>query len=229
VIETRLGIPYGHGRDTMEDAVTLIRRLLAGERVQETTGRFRLAGGRLAIRPVRNAPPIYLAAIGPKALRLAGRIADGVVLNAYVSPAYVRWAVGVLHEAARAAGRDPASLDVACMLVVRLTDDPAALMPALRERLVRLFAEAHVGEILLETGGFDPTIAPRIRAAEAAGERARAMALVHDDMVESCYLLGSGAQCRERIAAYREAGVDAPLLLPRLDDYHQVADALRPT
>jgi 5,10-methylenetetrahydromethanopterin reductase len=229
VIEARLGIPYGHGRDTVEAAVDLIRRLLAGESVAEGGGRFRLNGAKLAIRPARDTVPIYLAAIGPKALRLAGRIADGVLLNAYVSPAYVRWAVGVLHEAARAAGRDPAAIDVACMLVVRLTDDPGALMPASRERLVRLLAEPHVGEILLETSGFDPAIAARIRAAVAAGERPRAVALVDDAMVASCYLLGSAARCRERIAAYRAAGVDAPLLLPPLGDYARVAEALRPT
>jgi len=229
VIEARLGIPYGSGRDTMEAAVGVVRRLLAGEHVHATTGRFPLAGAKLATRPIQTPLPIYLAAIGPKALQIAGRVADGVLLNAYVSPAYVRWAVGVLHEAARAAGRDPAGIDVACMLVVRLSDDPAALMPALRERLVRLLAEAHVGELLLETSGFDPAIAARIRAAEAAGERPRAVALVDDAMVASCYLLGSAAQCRERIAAYRAAGVDAPLLLPPLGDYARVAEALRPT
>jgi len=228
VIETRMGMPYGRGRETMEAAVALVRRLLAGERVSETTGPFRVTGARLAIRPVQQPLPLYLAAIGPKALRLAGRIADGVLLNAYVSPAYVRWAVGVLHEAARAAGRDPAGIDVACMLVVRLTDDPAALMPSLKERVARLLAEPHVGEILLETAGFDPGMLPRLRAAEAAGDRENAAALVDEAMVESCYLLGPAAHCRERLAAYRAAGVDAPLLLPRLADYAQVAEALRP-
>jgi 5,10-methylenetetrahydromethanopterin reductase len=228
VIETRLGIAYGHGRDTMEAAVGVIRRLLAGERVHETTGRFRVAGAKLAIRPAQTTVLIHVAAIGPQALRLAGRIADGVLLNAYVSPAYVRWAVGILHEAARAAGRDPASIDVGCMLVVRLTDDPAALMPSLRERLVRLFAERHVGEVLCETGGFDPDILPRLREAEAAGDPGRAASLIDDAMVASCYVLGSAAECRRRIAAYRDAGVDAPLLLPRLRDYGAVAEALRP-
>ena len=47
-------------------------------------------------------------------------------------------------------------------------------------------------------------------------------------MVEAFYLVGDVAACRARIADYRDAGVDAPLLLPRLEDYMQVVEALRP-
>ena len=85
-----------------------------------------------------------------------GEIADGVVLNAYVPPAYVRYAVAEIRSAATAAGRDPNAIDIACMLVIRLTDDPDSIRPTLKQRIVRLLDEPHVGEILLEKGGFDP-------------------------------------------------------------------------
>ena len=51
------------------------------------------------------------------------------------------------------------------MLVVRPTDDPEAIFDGLKERIVRLLAEPHVGEVLLERGGFDPSIRGRLRAA----------------------------------------------------------------
>ena len=228
MIEGRMGMPYERPLDTMRETVGQLRQLLAGERVNGAGVYWDLKAVRLAVKPVQERLPIYLAAIGPKALRLAGAVADGVLLNAYVPASYVRYAVQEIAAAAREAGRDPASIDIACMLIVRLTDDPARLMPALKERMVRLLAEPFVGEVLLERGGFDPGILPSLRAtAESQGEKA-AVDLITDAMVEAFYLLGDAPECRRRIAEYREAGVDHPLLLPRLEDYESAVEALGP-
>lgn len=226
VIQGKMGIPYRNSRATLEETVTLIRSLLSGERVTSTAGRFTLNSARLATTPIQSQLPLYLAAIGPKSLRLAGAIADGVLLNAYVPPAYVQYAVKEIHQAAQEAGRDPQSIDIACMLVVRLTDDPESLRPGLKQRIVRLLEEPHVGEILLEKGGFDPGILAPLRVSVAKDGGKEAVGLISDDMVESFYLIGPAVRCKERIAEYRQAGVDLPLLLPRLEDYRRVAEAL---
>ena len=226
VIQERMGIPYAEPRSTLEEAVTIIRELLSGATVTSSEGRFKLRDAGLAVLPLQKRLPIYLAAIGPKALRLAGAVADGVLLNAYVPPSYVKYAVQEVRQAAREAGRDPYSIDIACMLVVRLTDNPEALWAGLKQRIVRLLAEPHVGEILLEKGGFDPSILGHLRASADVSGGQDAAALVSDEMVESFYLVGPAARCRERIAQYREAGVDLPLLLPWLEDYARVARSL---
>jgi 5,10-methylenetetrahydromethanopterin reductase len=227
VIQDRMGISYGRSRATLEETATLIRDLLSGERVTAQAGRFRLHNVGLALTPRQARLPIYLAAIGPKALRLAGAMADGVLLNAYVPTEYVRYAITEVHKAAQAAGRDPQTIAIACMLVVRLTDDPQRLWPGLKQRLVRLLAEPHVGEILLEKGGFDPDVLPTLRAAVEQHKEPEAVSLVSDDMVEAFYLVGTAAHCRDRIAVYRQAGVEQPLLLPRLEDYGRVVAALK--
>jgi 5,10-methylenetetrahydromethanopterin reductase len=226
VIQDRLGIPYGDSRAALGEAVRLIRSLLSGERISAAAGRFTLNGARLATTPVQPKLPIYLAAIGAKGLRLAGAVADGVLLNAYVPPAYVHYAVQEVRQAAQEAGRDPGAIDVACMLVVRLTDDPDSLRPTLKQRIVRLLEEPHVGEILLEKGGFDPAILLTLRAAAATDGGREAVRLISDEMVDAFYVLGPADRCQERIAAYRRAGVDLPLLLPRLEDYRKVAETL---
>ncbi|MBI3304222.1 MAG: LLM class flavin-dependent oxidoreductase [Deltaproteobacteria bacterium] len=226
VIQDKMGIPYGDSRTTLKEAVTLIRSLLSGERVTSTTGRFKLSGARLVTTPIQQKLPIYLAAIGAKGLRLAGAIADGVLLNAYVPLAYVRYAVEEVRSAAKAAGRDPHSIDVACMLVVRLTDDPDSMRPALKQRIVRLLDEPHVGEILLEKGGFDSAMLGPLRASVQKDGGKEAVSLISNAMVDAFYLVGSAAHCKARIAEYRQAGVDLPLLLPRLEDYGKVAQLL---
>ena len=143
-----------------------------------------------------------------KGLRLAGAIADGVLLNAYVPPSYVTYAVEEIRSAAQEAGRDPQSIDIACMLVIRLTDDPQRLLPTLKKRIVRLLDEAYVGEILLEKGGFDPAILGPLRESYAKDDGTAAVKLITDEMVSSFYLIGSEEQCRpaDRRVSSRRGG-----------------------
>ena len=226
VIQDKMGIPYGDSRAALIKTVSQLRKLFAGERVTTQEGCNKLQAVKLATTPIQPQLPIYLAGIGTKGLRLVGEIADGVVLNAYVPPAYVRYAVAEIRAAAAAAGRDPNAIDIACMLVIRLTDDPATMRATLKQRIVRLFEEPYVGEILLDKGGFDPSILPRLRAIiKSDGEKA-AVPLITDAMVDAFYVVGSAMQCQERIAEYRQAGVTTPLLLPRLEDYGAVATTL---
>src|SRR5262249_43251933 len=156
--------------------------------------------------------------------QLVGRIADGVILNAYVPSSYVRYAVKEIRDAAQAVGRDPQKIDITCMLVARLTDDRARMRASLKQRLERLLEEAHVGEILLDKGGFDLSILPALReTVKKDGERA-AVHFITDEMVDAFYLVGSAEYCKAKIEEYRQAGVDEPLLLPRLEDYKKVAE-----
>lgn len=226
VIQDKMGIPYGNSRTALVETVTLLRKLFAGDRVSTSEKRYNLNAVRLATTPVQPSLPIYLSGIGPKGLRLVGEIADGVILNAYVPPAYVRYAVDEIRDAAKAVGRDPQAIAIICMLVVRLTEDPASMRSTLKQRIARLLDEPHVGEILLDKGGFDVDLLTPLRAAvKAEGEQA-ATRFITDDMVDAFYLVGPIDYCKTRIEEYRQAGVQAPLLLPRLEDYRRVAEAL---
>ena len=223
VIQGRMGMRYGDPFQVMESVVSTLRRLMAGEALTTTEGPSPLTNVRLAIAPSQAEPPIYLAAIGPKALRLAGAIADGVLLNAYTPVDYVKYAAEEVRKAATEAGRDPDSVDIACMLIMRQTDEPERLWPDLKRRIVRLLEEPRVGEILLEKGGFDPSILKPLRASVQQDRGASAVDLISDEMVDAFYLVGSEEHCKKRVAAYRDAGVDSPLLLPRLEDFENIA------
>ncbi len=223
VIQDRMGMSYGDPFQVMESVVSTLRRLMAGETVTTNEAESRLTNVRLAIAPSQAEPPIYLAAIGPKALRLAGAIADGVLLNAYTPVSYVKYAAEEVRKAAREAGRDPDSVDIACMLIMRQTDEPEGLWPDLKRRIVRLLEEPRVGEILLEKGGFDTSILEPLRASVQQDRGVSAVDLISDEMVDAFYLVGPEEYCKERVAAYRNAGVDLPLLLPRLEDFENIA------
>ena len=134
VVQYRMGIPYRDPRASLKETVETVRALLSGSPVTSEGGQFNLANVGLATLPVQDRLPIYLAAIGPRALRLAGAVADGVLLNAYTPTTYISYAVDEVRRAARETGRDPADVDIACMLVVRPTDDPAGMLESLKSR-----------------------------------------------------------------------------------------------
>jgi 5,10-methylenetetrahydromethanopterin reductase len=89
----------------MADVVPQLRELIAGRRVQ--------AGPRtMQVHWSRDPVPIYLAASGPMALRIAGRVADGAIVHMGHFPEVVRDAFGYVREGAAEAGRDPQKLDL---------------------------------------------------------------------------------------------------------------------
>jgi len=77
-----------------------------------TTGRAEYHGRMASFTWSRTRVPIYLAASGPKTLRLAGQIADGAVIRTGLTPEIVRDSIAQVQAGAREAGRDPAELDL---------------------------------------------------------------------------------------------------------------------
>ena len=223
VIEGKMGVPYNRPLIALKEAVDVIRDLTSGREVNLDGEILSVRDARLAVEGVRRRTPIYLAAIGTRALQLAGAIADGVLLNAYSPIEYVRYAVGEVRAAAMRAGRDPVDVDVACMLVVRPTTSVNSMKDGLKERIVRLLLEPYVGEVLLEKGGFDVEILGPLRLIAANSGDGGAVGLISDDMVDAFYVMGSVEHRQKRLREYRDAGIDLPLLLPRLDDFRETA------
>lgn len=122
----------------LAEYVGFLRRLWeVGTGQVEQAGEFyRLDRFHLDFAPLRRRIPIYLAALGPGMLRLAGRIADGVFLTMMPLDA-IPAAVEQVRQAARAAGREPAAVAIAGLVRVCLDDDleragwSAGLDPAL--------------------------------------------------------------------------------------------------
>ena len=91
---------------TLKEWVETVRLLLAGDKVTYKGESVTLEGAGLNWRPARSRIPFWFAALSRTGLRLAGQLADGVVLDAHTSPEYVENAVKILKDAAREAGRD---------------------------------------------------------------------------------------------------------------------------
>ncbi len=122
------GLPAYPPIALMRDYLAAVRRLLAGERVEYEGTTLALRGVRLGFRP--PPVPVYLAALGPQMLRLAGAAADGVCLN-WCTPEQIAWSRRQVEGGARRAGRDPAEVRVVEYIRVCVDDDVDAARRAL--------------------------------------------------------------------------------------------------
>jgi probable F420-dependent oxidoreductase len=99
----------------LESAVREFRDLTSGREVQHDGQSTRLTWAKIP-------PPVWIAGYGPKVLHLAGRVADGIILQ-FADPALIDWCMGFVREGARAAGRNPMSIEVMSAAPVWVSDD----------------------------------------------------------------------------------------------------------
>jgi len=214
IVDAWGGVPFRRPLTRMRETVLALRQMLAGERVTVEGRTVRTRGFRLMSPP--PAPvPIYIAALMPPMLELAGEVADGVILNFMPVEAVPRMLAHVRAGAARA-GRDAGAIEVVARLQTAVTDDPAAARSVLRQMFGPYLATS-VYNPFLAWCGF-PDAAATIDAAWRAKDRARNLAAVSDDLIDRIAIVGSAAHCRERVADFAAAGVTTPMIHPFLFD-----------
>jgi alkanesulfonate monooxygenase SsuD/methylene tetrahydromethanopterin reductase-like flavin-dependent oxidoreductase (luciferase family) len=116
-----LGLPRMSALSLMRDYLITVRKLVAGEEVDYQGDVITLKGARLAINPPPRTP-VYLGALGPEMLRLAGELADGVCLN-WCAPEQIAWSRQRVAEGAAQAQRNPAEVKVVEYIRVCVDDD----------------------------------------------------------------------------------------------------------
>jgi 5,10-methylenetetrahydromethanopterin reductase len=211
VMNGRFGIEPFPPVEMIEEYVAVIRAVLAGRPAGHAGRLFRTGMVPLDSPPVRASLPIYLGALGPRMLELAGRTADGVVLN-LMSPAQAGRAASRVRTAAAAAGRDPAAVEIACVVHCCLSGDAAAAAAAARDVVPRYVLHPAVAGLFAETApGSD--LRP-VREQLLAGDRAGASARVPQPVADGFVAHGDAGACRQRLAEYWAAGVDLPVLFP---------------
>jgi 5,10-methylenetetrahydromethanopterin reductase len=218
LIGEQMGLLVGKPVGVMREATEIVRALLAGEPVTYAGQRFMYRDARLEVRPVQERIPVFYAAMGPLILRLAGRLADGVLLNVGASVEYIRWAVQQIRLSASDAGRDTSDVTIAAWLTAYVTDEYEDGLRKAREWLATMLSIPRQGELLLEQSGIDTGILPAIRRTFSAyphrGDREAAGREVPPEVAERLALIGTVERVSERIAEYRAAGVEIPVLGP---------------
>ncbi len=199
-----VGITQGKPLAVMRETIGAIRRLLAGERVP-VAGRFLSWGEEAYLRfAAPRVTPIYLGAMGPGMLRLAGEIADGV-LPLLFPPEHYFGVMPYLHEGMQQRSSDLADLDVAACLWISLAEERQAAQRVLAEKIA--YYGPSLSPLILERLGLRPEhFAPITQALQVDHDWDRACGLVDERMLK-IGVVGRPEELITRLEPLVEAGV----------------------
>lgn len=222
VVEQWGGVPFEWPYRKVRDVNRLIKQALTGEKVVVELETARSNGFRLS-RQLVPPPPIYIAALRERMLRLAGAEADGVIIN-WLSAGDVPKAVAAAHAGARKAEKDPASIEVVCRIFVCMTED-AALIDFLGRRMIAAYLNVPVYAAFHEWLGRGEALRPMWEA-WSSGDRKAATAAIPKQAIEDLLIYGDAETCRRKIQAYVDGGVTVPVLnfIPVAGDPQQRAE-----
>jgi 5,10-methylenetetrahydromethanopterin reductase len=187
------------------EAIQIIRALLRGEPVPASEQFTVSTQARLDFEPLRRDLPVYAGAVNKRMLWAAGAYADSVELGAIMSTGYVRWALGVIGEGATAAGRDPASQDIAAPLMVSVGTDATAAREAVRPGLA--YYLHRVEKVVYAHSGADADAVRRVREVTAERGAETGAAFVTDEIIDTFAIAGDTGLAIRRFREYAEAGI----------------------
>ncbi|MCU1356588.1 MAG: hypothetical protein JWM89_2006 [Acidimicrobiales bacterium] len=197
------GVAYGdRPLAHVREYVTLVRACLTGEKVDFDGDFYRVKGFRLGLRLGDKRPKIVVGALNPAMLRLAGEVADGVLLN-YLPASHVAWSV----EQVRAGG----AAEIYAYVHAGVGDREQGIDKARRDLFSYAVVDAYAANF--RRAGFGDEV-DEIRERHAAGDREGALAAVSDRFCDAIDILGDADTVRAAFRAYVDAGVDVPVLMP---------------
>ncbi len=195
-----VGLTAEHPVQTLREALEASRLLLSGQAVHFSGRRLQISG-RLAMG--EHPLPLWLAASGPQMLELAGESADGVVLSAGTSPAFVRWCLDLVRRGEQRSGR---TIRKAALVACSVDADARTAHNRVRRRLAYILRSQHHARNLQMAG----SSLDQIALAKAFGEEdwARVNELMDDDVVTRHAASGTPDQALAMLSEYRTAGLD---------------------
>jgi len=198
-----VGVEMSKPLAAIQEAIDIFRKITSGETVVYKGEVFKIAGASFLFKP-RGRIPVYVGAQGPKMLELAGKIGDGVLINA-CHPKDVEYAVNCVKEGIRQAHKKLDEVDVAAYTSFSVHED---LKKATKAAVpVVSFIVAGSPSILLERHGIDLKKADEIREALKANDWGKAFGAVTSEMIEAFSICGTPEMCIERIALLLKSGI----------------------
>jgi probable F420-dependent oxidoreductase len=189
----------------LERSVATFRELTAGREVQYDGQATRLAWAT-------GSPPVWIAGYGPKVLSMAGRIADGVILQ-FADPDLIAWCLGFVVQGAKEAGRDPKSIEIMAAAPVWVSDDLA--LARQRVRWFPALVSNHVVDLIsrYKPEELPPSLTSYVQErsgydyqhhAEVGSDNA---SFVSDEVVDRFCLVGPVKAHRQKLKKLAEVGV----------------------
>ena len=227
-----LGVKRERPARAIREAITLIRRLLAGEEVDAQGEVVRFNTGRLDFTPTRANIPIYVASNGPLGQRTAGVVADGATMEGCGNPPEARAFAAAVAAGAKEAGRDAGTIQLVARLNACVGPDGKGARDVLRPRVARTLGAGRLRFATLEAQGLALPAAAKTSVADvpyAAGVAPYLplLPLITDAVVDALTLAGTVEEVTERVVALGRAGIGQIMIYPFAPPAGTVDDTVR--
>jgi 5,10-methylenetetrahydromethanopterin reductase len=228
-VEPEHGVPYGKPILRTRETVDFVTRLIADGEAGIEGQTISIERFDLWFEPLRKKVPLYLAGLFPKMLEAAGEIADGIILTRSTLKTASTIRASIATGASKA-GRDPADIAITSLLPTSISENRTAAFDAMRPGLAFYLGFFPRYNRLVSEHGFAREAA-MVAEAWIAGDVEEAARRVTDEMLDATGIVGTPADARAKIAAYRASGIDLPILSPfargpkAYETFHYVLDA----
>ena len=222
----QMAIPYdpADAKRRVSEAIDTVRKLWSGERLPPA--RQGLPPLQPMFPPVHRTP-IYVAGYRTPMMELAGEKADGYIARPAESIPGLRYLLRKMSRAAKAAGRDPDTIDTTGYLLTLIDQTRAeALNRAKREPFV-IYMMSILSDVTITRAGFEPAMRDAIAAKWRAEDFHGAGQLIPDELLDAFILCGTVEEVAARAAEYNAAGMKLPLLQPVVQNEEQTELAIR--
>ena len=197
----------------MRDTVAIIRGLLA-----DATTEFSYSGKVFSTRrpqkPFRIPNlPIFLGAIGPQMLDLAGEIADGLILTrrGCFSAEYQKYAIDRVISSARTKNRDPNSLSFVGFFETSISED-GNLARQFVKKILGTYTIPELPDSVSNLVDVNEKEVQVIKQRYSEGDFEGAIEAVTDKMVDTFAIAGTPTQCAEKLEQFANTGLNTPIL-----------------
>jgi 5,10-methylenetetrahydromethanopterin reductase len=207
--EQYFGIKQAQRLERMREYVEIIRKLLSGADVTHR-GKFFSFEKFPRLSAESQEIPIYFGSSAPKMLELAGRVADGVILNSISTPEYVKFACERIADGAKSVGRDPSKVEIGHSIIYAVAEDRQEAIEAAKEDVLFYFSYPEL-DTVIEKSAFGAEVL-KIRESYLKGDKEAALSLVSSEMLDTFSVYGTPSECRERLRKFVGRGVTLPII-----------------
>ena len=208
-IEQYFGVKIKNPISKMKEYVEIIQGLLSGNDFSYKGKYFDFQDFPKLVSEPSNVS-IIIGASGDKMLNLAGKIADGIILNSIGTEQYFKHAISVLNNSAKEADRDTKSFEIASSVIYSVADKHQDAIDAARHDVLFYVLYPELDPVIEKTP-YAQKVA-EIRKANSKRESREALSLISDDTVEDLSISGTQKECSDKILKLYDYGITLPII-----------------
>jgi 5,10-methylenetetrahydromethanopterin reductase len=208
-IEQYFGLKIKDSLSKVKEYVEIIQGLLSGNDLSYKGKYFDFQDFPKLVSEPSNIS-ILIGASGDKILKLAGKIADGIILNSIGTEQYFKHAISVLNNSAREADRDTKSFEIASSVIFSVADKHEDAIDTARHDVLFYVLYPELDPVI-EKSPYVQKVA-EIRKVNSKGESREALSLIPDDMVEDLSISGTQKECQDKTRKLYDCGITLPII-----------------